>query len=122
MIKKLERNKIRLRKHARVRKKISGTADRPRLCVFRSLANISAQLIDDVNHKTLAAASSSEKAIRNENAYGGNVAAAKAVGSLIAKRALEQNIESVVFDRSGYVYHGRVAALAEAAREAGLNF
>ncbi len=122
MIKKIKRNEIRLRKHARVRKKISGTAERPRLCVFRSLANISVQLIDDVNHKTLAAASSNEKKIKADHAYGGNVAAAKAVGELIAKRALELNLDTVVFDRSGYVYHGRVAALAEAAREAGLKF
>lgn len=122
MIKKINRNKVRLRKHARVRKKISGTPECPRLCVFRSLANISAQLIDDVNQRTLASASSTEKTIKAENAYGGNVAAAKAVGTLIAKRALEQNIKTVVFDRSGYVYHGRVAALAEAAREAGLKF
>ena len=122
MIKKINRNEIRLRKHVRVRKKISGTPERPRLCVFRSLANISAQLIDDVNGKTLAAASSTEKAIKAENAYGGNVAAAKAVGALVAKRALELNLDTVVFDRSGYVYHGRVAALAQAAREAGLKF
>lgn len=122
MIKKINRNEIRLRKHARVRKKISGTPERPRLSVFRSLSNISAQLIDDVNGVTLAAASSLEKAVKAEHPYGGNVAAAKAVGALIAARALEKKLESVAFDRGGYVYHGRVKALAEAAREAGLKF
>lgn len=122
MINKINRNEIRLRKHARVRRKISGTAERPRLCVFRSLNNISAQIIDDVEGKTLVSCSSLEEGVKSGHAYGGNVEAAKAVGALLAKKALEKNIDTVVFDRGGYVYHGRVAALAEAAREAGLKF
>lgn len=122
MIKKINRNEIRLRKHLRVRKKISGTSAKPRLSVFRSLSNISAQIIDDVQGVTLVSASSLEKEIKAELSYGGNVAAAKAVGALLAKRALEKNIDTVVFDRGGYVYHGRVQALADAAREAGLKF
>ncbi len=119
MFLKVSRNKARAKRHLRVRRHISGTAARPRLCVFRSLKNIYAQVIDDTKGITLAAASSKDKDFA---AYGGNVEAAKAVGSLVAKRALEKGIEEVVFDRGGYLYHGRVAALAEAAREAGLKF
>lgn len=120
MINKICRNEIRLRKHARVRKKISGTSERPRLAVFRSLNHIYAQVIDDVEGKTLVSASTLDKELKAQN--GGNVEAAKQVGALIANRAKQAGIEEVVFDRGGYVYHGRVAALAEAAREAGLKF
>ena len=115
---KLSKNQERIRRHIRVRRKISGTPECPRLNVFRSNAHIHAQIIDDVNGTTLVAASSVDMKLAN----GGNVEAAKAVGAEIAKRALEKNITSVVYDRGGYVYHGRVAALAEAAREAGLKF
>ena len=118
MLKKNSRNDERLRRHARVRKKISGTPECPRLNVFRSNANIHAQIIDDVNQTTLVAASSVSLKLEN----GGNVEAAKQVGEAIAKAALAKNITNVVFDRGGYVYHGRVQALAEAAREAGLKF
>lgn len=118
MLKKTSRNDERLRRHARVRKKISGTPECPRLNVFRSNANIHAQIIDDVNQTTLAAASSVSLKLEN----GGNVEAAKKVGEAIAKAALAKNITNVVFDRGGYVYHGRVQALAEAARDAGLKF
>ena len=112
MLKKVSKNVERQRRHLRVRKKISGTPECPRLNVFRSNAHIHAQIIDDVNGKTLVAASSVEMKLAN----GGNVEAAKAVGSEIAKRAIAAKIENVVFDRGGYVYHGRVQALAEAAR------
>ncbi|MBO6047801.1 MAG: 50S ribosomal protein L18 [Erysipelotrichaceae bacterium] len=118
MAKKVSRNDIRQRRHARVRKKISGTPECPRLNVFRSNSHIHAQVIDDVNGVTLAAASSVSMKLEN----GGNIEAAKLVGAEVAKNALEKNIEKVVFDRGGYVYHGRVKALAEAAREAGLKF
>ena len=117
MIKKQSSNVARLRRHARVRKAISGTAACPRLCVFRSLKNIYAQIIDDVAGATLVAASSLEL-----EGNGGNKEAAKAVGELIAKKALEKGIENVVFDRGGYIYHGRVQELADGAREAGLKF
>ena len=119
MIKKPDSNKARLKRHNRVRNKISGTPERPRLNVFRSAKHIYAQLIDDVNGVTLASASSLDKAIEG---YGGNVTAASAVGKLIAERALAKGIENVVFDRGGYLYHGRVQALAEGAREGGLKF
>ncbi|MBO7426721.1 MAG: 50S ribosomal protein L18 [Clostridia bacterium] len=119
MISKVDKNEIRKRKHLRVRKKISGTAECPRLCVFRSNANIYAQVIDDTNGTTLVSASSLDKDIQGN---GGNKDAAAAVGKLVAERALAKDIKEVVFDRGGYVYHGRVAALAEAAREAGLSF
>ena len=118
MLKKVSKNEERTRRHERVRTKISGTPARPRLNVFRSNAHIHAQIIDDVNGKTLVAASSVGMKLAN----GGNVEAAKAVGAEVAKRALEANITEVVFDRGGYVYHGRVQALADAAREAGLKF
>ena len=116
MFVKEDKNKAR---HLRVRNHISGTAERPRLNVFRSLSNIYAQVIDDVNGVTLVSASTKDKDFQN---YGGNVEAAKAIGEAVAKRAIEKGITEVVFDRGGYVYHGRVAALAEAAREAGLKF
>ena len=119
MVSKPNSNKARLKRHARVRAKISGTAARPRLDVFRSNANIYAQIIDDENGVTLLSASTLEKEFEG---YGGNKEAAKAVGTMIAKKALERGITEVVFDRGGYVYHGRVQALAEAAREGGLKF
>lgn len=120
MITKTPRNERRLRIHRRIRKKVRGTPERPRLCVFRSLKHIYAQIIDDTVGHTLVAASTTEK--DSPVKYGGNVAAAKVVGQLIAQRALEKGIKKVVFDRGGYKYHGRVKALAEAAREAGLEF
>ena len=119
MIKRPDTRAQRIKRHARVRGKISGTAERPRLSVFRSENHIYAQIIDDVNGVTLASASSLDKAIEG---YGGNVTAASAVGKLIAERALAKGIENVVFDRGGYLYHGRVQALAEGAREGGLKF
>ena len=119
MLHKADKNKLRKKRHLRVRNRISGTPECPRLNVFRSLSNIYAQVIDDVHGVTLVAASSKDKAF---NGYGGNVEAAKAVGTAVAKKALGKGIENVVFDRGGYIYHGRVAALAEAAREAGLKF
>ncbi len=118
MSNKLSRNQTRMRRHARVRKKISGTPECPRMDVFRSNANIEVQIIDDVAGVTLVSASSVQMKLEN----GGNIAAAQAVGAEIAKRALEKNIKKVVFDRGGYIYTGRVQALAEAAREAGLEF
>jgi large subunit ribosomal protein L18 len=122
MIGKIDKNKIRKRKHVRVRKKISGTAECPRLCVYRSNAHIYAQIIDDVAQTTLASASTLDKEIKGSVSVGSNIEAAKAVGKLIAERAQAKDIKVVVFDRSGYLYHGRVQALAEAAREAGLEF
>ena len=119
MFVKEDKNKARQKRHLRVRNHISGTAERPRLNVFRSLSNIYAQVIDDVNGVTLVSASTKDKDFQN---YGGNVEDAKAIGEAIAKRSIEKGITEVVFDRGGYVYHGRVAALAEAAREAGLKF
>ena len=120
MIQKVSRNEIRLRIHRRIRKKVTGTPERPRLCVFRSLKHIYAQIIDDVHGRTLAAASSAAKS--SGLSGGGNVASAREVGRLIAERAKEKGIRRVVFDRGGYLYHGRVKALADAAREAGLEF
>ena len=119
MIKRPNTNAQRIKRHKRVRSKISGTPEMPRLNVFRSEANIYAQVIDDVSGKTLVSASSLDKAVEG---YGGNVAAATAVGKLIAERAKAKGIENVVFDRGGYLYHGRVKALAEGAREGGLQF
>ena len=119
MVNRPDTKAARLKRHKRVRAKISGTAECPRLNVFRSLQHIYAQLIDDVAGVTLVSASSTEKDFTN---YGGNKDAAKAVGKLLAERAKEKNITDVVFDRGGYVYTGRVAALAEGAREGGLNF
>ena len=119
MVNRPDTKAARLKRHKRVRAKISGTAECPRLNVFRSLQHIYAQLIDDVAGVTLVSASSTEKNFTN---YGGNKDAAKEVGKLLAERAKEKNITDVVFDRGGYVYTGRVAALAEGAREGGLNF
>ena len=119
MINRKDTNAARIKRHQRVRKNISGTAERPRLNVYRSLNNIFAQVIDDVKGVTLVAASSMDKGFEG---YGGNVEAAKAVGKAVAEKALAAGIKTVVFDRGGYVYHGRVAALAEGAREGGLEF
>ena len=118
MISKQDKNISRVRRHARVRAKLSGTSEAPRLCVYRSNKNIEAQIIDDTKGVTLV--SSSSMALKLEN--GSNVEAAGKVGKDIAEKALAKNIKKVVFDRSGYIYHGRVKALAEAAREAGLDF
>jgi len=120
MITKPDRNALRKKRHARIRAKISGTPERPRLNVFRSNQHIYAQLIDDTKGITLASASTLEKDLDLESTK--NIEAAKKVGELIAKRALEKGYKKVVFDRGGYLYHGRVKALAEAAREAGLEF
>ena len=119
MIKKTDRKLERARRHTRVRNKISGTAERPRLCVYRSNNNIYVQVIDDVAAKTLASASTLDKEVKAKHA---NKEAAKEVGTLIAKRAQDKKIKTVVFDRGGYIYHGVVKELAEAAREAGLEF
>ena len=119
MINRPNTNAQRLKRHKRVRGKISGTPERPRLNVFRSEANIYAQVIDDTKGVTLASASSLDKSI---DCYGGNIEAARKVGALIAERCKAAGIVDVVFDRGGYVYHGRVKALAEGAREGGLNF
>ena len=116
------KEEIRAKRHARVRKNIFGTPERPRLCVFRSNKNISCQIIDDVNGVTLAAASSLDKELKAEVAYGGNKEAAKKVGKAIAKKAAEKGISEVAFDRGGFIYHGRVKELAEGAREGGLKF
>ena len=119
MVKKTDRKMERTRRHIRVRRKISGTAQRPRLCVYRSNHNLYVQIIDDVAGNTLVAASTLDKEIKVKQA---NKEAAKEVGTLIAKRALDKKIETVVFDRGGYIYHGVVKELAEAAREGGLKF
>lgn len=119
MVSRKDSNKQRLKRHRRVRAAISGTPERPRLCVYRSLSNIYAQVIDDVNGVTLCSASSNEKKFSE---YGGNCEAAKLVGLEIAGRAKEKGITNVVFDRGGYVYHGRVQNLADGAREGGLEF
>ncbi len=121
-VKAESRNEARKRRHARVRKKVFGTASRPRLSVFRSHKHIYAQIIDDHVGHTLVAASSLDPVLRSELRSGGTVEAAKKVGLLLARRALERGITRVVFDRGGYKYHGRVAALAEGAREGGLEF
>lgn len=122
MFKKVDRKAVRRKKHMKIRKTIKGTAERPRLSVCKSLNNIFVQFIDDVNGKTLAQASSIDKELKAEITNGGNVEAAKLVGKKAAERALAAGINTVVFDRSGYLYTGRVKALADAAREAGLNF
>ena len=121
MINPRQRNVIRQRVHTRIREKMSGTAERPRLNVYRSLNHIYTQLIDDLNGVTIVSASSFGKK-SDDKKYGGNVVAAAAVGKLIAERAKEKGIKKVVFDRGGYLYHGRIKALADAAREAGLEF
>lgn len=117
-----ERAQARIKRKSRVRRKVRGTQERPRLCIFRSSKHIYAQIIEDTTGKTLAAASTVAPAAVEGVAFTGNVEAAKAVGTAIAKKALEQNIQQVVFDRNGFLYHGRVKALADAAREAGLAF
>ena len=122
MARHLSKNIKREGVHTRIRKRIHGTGERPRLNVYRSLAHIYAQIIDDKKGVTLASASTVDKEIRAQNKSGGNIASAKLVGAEIAKRAKSQGIETVVYDRGGYRYHGRVKALAEAAREAGLKF
>ncbi len=119
MVSKVNKNAMRLKRHVRVRGKISGTPECPRLNVFRSNANIYAQIIDDVNGVTLVSANTLEKDFEGAT---GNIEAAKKVGAILAERAKAKGIEEVVFDRGGYIYHGRVAALAEGAREAGLKF
>lgn len=122
MINKKDKNKIRKVRHLRVRKKISGTAERPRLCVYRSLNGIYAQLIDDTQGVTLAAASTVEAELKAKVADMTKTEAAKEVGKAIAQRAVDKGCKSVIFDRGGYIYTGRVAALAEGAREGGLEF
>lgn len=122
MLRKQNKNDARQKRHLRVRKNIIGTAERPRLNVFRSLNHIYAQIINDETGTTLVSASTMDKEVGQAVNYGGNIEAAKAVGAAVAKRALGQGIKQVVFDRGGYIYHGRIAALAEAAREAGLEF
>ena len=119
MIKKISKNKTRMVRHLRIRQNLSGTTERPRLNVYRSNSHIYAQIIDDVNQVTLVSASTLDKEF---NGNGGNKEAAKFVGELVAKRALEKNITTVVFDRGGYIYHGRIKELADAARAAGLKF
>jgi large subunit ribosomal protein L18 len=121
-VRKISRDAHRRRIHRRVRVKVSGTAERPRLCVYRSLTHLYAQVIDDTAGRTLVAASSVDKETRKQIHGGGNVAAAKIVGQAVAERSRAKGITQVVFDRGGYRYHGRVKALAEAAREAGLKF
>ena len=122
MVNKESRKEVRVKKHLRTRSRFAGTAERPRLAVFRSNKHIYAQVIDDDAQRTLCAASTLEKDVKKELEYSDNVAAASYVGTLIAKRALEAGITEVVFDRGGFLYHGKIAALAEAAREAGLQF
>ena len=132
MIRQIQKKEIRARIHQRIRRKLRGTSERPRLAVFRSVAHIYAQIIDDTEGRTLVAASSVDKGAAGKPAKGskakasktrgGNVAAAKAIGKLVAERAREKGIKQVVFDRGGYQYHGRVKALADAARAAGLEF
>lgn len=119
MIKKTDRKVERARRHARVRNKISGTAERPRLCVYRSNSHVYAQVIDDVAGNTLVSVSTLDKDIKTKHS---NIEAAKEVGTLVAKKCASKQITEVVFDRGGYIYHGVVKALAEAAREGGLNF
>ncbi|MEK6672951.1 MAG: 50S ribosomal protein L18 [Nitrospirota bacterium] len=112
----------RKRRHKRIRKIVSGTPERPRLSVYRSLNHIYAQVIDDSNGRTLAAACSMDKGLEGQKGHKGNVVTAKKIGELIAKKILEKGVSKVVFDRSGYIYHGRIKALADGAREAGLEF
>ena len=119
MVKKTDRKMERTRRHLRVRTKISGTSERPRLCVYRSNTNLYVQIVDDVAGNTLVSCSTLDKEIKTKHA---NKEAAKEVGTMIAKKALEKNIDTVVFDRGGYIYHGVVKELAEAAREGGLKF
>ena len=122
MLKKADKNAKRLQRHKRVRRKVFGTPQRPRLCVFRSSNNIYAQIIDDTNRVTLVAASSLDEAVKGAVNHTGKKEAAKMVGEMVAKKAVEKGITEVVFDRGGYIYHGRIKELAEGAREAGLKF
>ena len=122
MLKKADKNAKRLQRHKRVRRKVFGTPQRPRLCVFRSSNNIYAQIIDDTNRVTLVAASSLDEAVKGAVNHTGNKEAAKLVGEMVDKKAVEKGITEVVFDRGGYIYHGRIKELAEGAREAGLKF
>lgn len=122
MINKPNKNEIRLRKHDRVRKKIEGTPERPRLNVFRSLKNIYVQVIDDSTGVTLVSASTLDEALKGKLESGSNKSAAREVGKLVGQKAVEKGIKQVVFDRGGYLYHGRVMEIAEGAREAGLDF
>ncbi|ADY54774.1 LSU ribosomal protein L18P [Syntrophobotulus glycolicus DSM 8271] len=122
MIKRVDRNKVRRGKHHSVRKKVQGTAERPRLAVYRSINHIYAQIINDELGVTLCAASSLEPEFKQTELYGGNTEGAKKVGEMIAKRALDKGLDKVVYDRGGYLYHGRIAVLADSAREAGLEF
>lgn len=122
MFKKVDKNANRMARHKRVRKNVLGTPERPRLNVFRSSNNIYAQIIDDVNRVTLVSASTLDKELKGTLSATGNKEAAQRVGELVAKRAVSKGIEEVIFDRSGYIYHGRVKALADGAREAGLKF
>lgn len=122
LLRKQSKNEARKKRHLRARKTVVGTAERPRLNVYRSLTHIYAQIINDATGTTLVSASTLDKEISEKVEYGGNTEAAKAVGEAVAKRALEKGIAKVVFDRGGYIYHGRIAALAAAAREAGLEF
>jgi large subunit ribosomal protein L18 len=122
VLKKADKNAKRLQRHKRVRRKVFGTPQRPRLCVFRSSNNIYAQIIDDTNRVTLVAASSLDEAVKGAVNHTGNKEAAKLVGEMVAKKAVEKGITEVVFDRGGYIYHGRIKELAEGAREAGLKF
>lgn len=122
MITKASKNSTRLKRHLRMRKKVVGTSERPRLNVFRSLNNIYAQIIDDTKGVTLVSASTLDKELKDNESHGGNKESAKLVGKLIAEKAVAAGIKQVVFDRGGYIYHGRVKELADAAREAGLEF
>lgn len=122
MIKKTDKNAARKKKHNRLRNHFSGTAEVPRLNVYKSLNNIYAQVIDDTKGNTIVSASTLDQSLKGKLKYGGNMEAAKEVGTLVAKKALEKGIKNVVFDRGGYVYHGKIKALADAARAAGLEF
>lgn len=122
MIKNINRKAATQKRHGRLRAKLSGTSEAPRLAVYRSTKHIYAQIIDDVKGVTIVSASSIDKDLKKDLAHGGNIESAKAVGEAIAKKALNAGVKDVVFDRGGFLYHGRVAALADAAREAGLNF
>lgn len=122
MISKIDKNEARQKRHLRIRKKIEGTAERPRMNIYRSIQNIYVQIINDKTGETLVSASTMDKEIKGKLKSTGNIEAAKAVGKLAAQRALKKGIKQVVFDRGGYLYHGRIKGLAEAAREAGLEF
>lgn len=122
MVSKVSRAEVRIKKHKRMRNRLSGTAERPRLAVFRSNKHIYAQIIDDTVGNTLVAASTMEKEVKDSVEYTDNIEAAAAVGKAVAKKALDKGITTVVFDRGGFIYHGKIKALADAAREAGLQF